>query len=53
MNEAALLLTLPDLCRLVTRGVSKGHFTHVFVDEAGQAMEPDCLIPIAGKRNRL
>ena len=24
-----------------------GHFSHVFVDEAGQATEPECLLPLA------
>jgi helicase MOV-10 len=28
------------------------HFTHIFVDEAGYAMEPECLISVAGLANQ-
>uniref|UniRef100_A0A8C2ZHV5 RNA helicase n=1 Tax=Cyclopterus lumpus TaxID=8103 RepID=A0A8C2ZHV5_CYCLU len=36
------------LCRLVTGDIPVGHFTHVFVDEAGHAVETECLVPLAG-----
>lgn len=38
-----------SLVRLVTGGIPVGHFTHIFVDEAGQAVEPECIIAVAGK----
>ena len=36
------------ITRLVSLGIPKSHFSHVFIDEAGQGMEPECLVPIAG-----
>jgi helicase MOV-10 len=29
-------------------GVVRGYFSHIFVDEAGQALEPESLVPILG-----
>lgn len=39
------------VCRLVTGGVPAGHFTHIFVDEAGHAVECETIIAIAGKNS--
>jgi helicase MOV-10 len=27
-------------------GIQRTHFTHIFVDEAGEALEPETLIPL-------
>lgn len=34
--------------RLVTGGIPAGHFSHLFIDESGQAVEPETLIPVGG-----
>lgn len=37
-------------------GASRGHFSHIFVDEAGYALEPEALVPIltiADSRTRI
>lgn len=32
-------------------GMPAGHFSHIFIDEAGQCMEPDAIIPIKTMAN--
>ncbi|XP_046881375.1 putative helicase mov-10-B.1 isoform X1 [Hypomesus transpacificus] len=48
MQYKVLVTTLVTAGRLVSGGVPAGHFSHVFVDEAGQAVEPECVIAVAG-----
>ncbi|KAG1963131.1 helicase MOV-10 [Pimephales promelas] len=48
MNYTVIVVTLVTSGRLVSGGFPKGHFTHIFIDEAGQAVEPECIIGIAG-----
>uniref|UniRef100_A0A671WYN2 RNA helicase n=1 Tax=Sparus aurata TaxID=8175 RepID=A0A671WYN2_SPAAU len=48
MEHRIIVTTLYTAGRLVTSGIPKGHFTHIFVDEAGNALETECLIPLAG-----
>jgi RNA helicase armi len=38
--------TCIGLGQLYNMGFTRGHFTHVFVDEAGQATEPEILVPL-------
>ncbi|XP_074044556.1 helicase MOV-10 isoform X2 [Macrotis lagotis] len=46
-----LITTLVTAARLVSAEFPSGHFTHVFIDEAGHAVEPECLVAIAGLLN--
>jgi helicase MOV-10 len=48
MKYAVVVATLTTAGRLVTGGIPSGHFTHLFIDESGHAVEPEALIPIAG-----
>uniref|UniRef100_A0A3B4WP45 RNA helicase n=1 Tax=Seriola lalandi dorsalis TaxID=1841481 RepID=A0A3B4WP45_SERLL len=43
-----IVTTLLNAGRYVTGGIPPGHYTYIFVDEAGQAAETECIIPIAG-----
>ncbi|XP_071332381.1 putative helicase mov-10-B.1 isoform X2 [Trachinotus anak] len=48
MKYKIMVTTLLTAGRLVTGGIPPGHYTYIFVDEAGQAAETECIIPIAG-----
>ena len=46
------VLTVKNPCtdyssRLVSASFPRDHFTHIFIDEAGHATEPECIIPVA------
>jgi len=43
-----LVVTLVTAGRLVSGSFPTGHFSHVFIDEAGHAMEPEAVIALAG-----
>ncbi|XP_028262753.1 putative helicase mov-10-B.1 [Parambassis ranga] len=48
MKYRIIVTTLVTAGRLVSGGIPVGHFSHVFVDEGGQAVEPECIIAVAG-----
>ncbi|XP_022761080.1 probable RNA helicase SDE3 [Durio zibethinus] len=42
-----IISTYMSASLLYVENVSNGHFSHIFLDEAGQASEPESMIPIA------
>ncbi|KAH6808908.1 P-loop containing nucleoside triphosphate hydrolases superfamily protein [Perilla frutescens var. frutescens] len=42
-----IVSTYSSACLLHAEGVRRGHFSYIFLDEAGQASEPDTMVPIA------
>ncbi|KAK2898645.1 hypothetical protein Q8A67_010063 [Cirrhinus molitorella] len=51
MYHKILVSTLVTAGRLVSGGFPVGHFSHIFVDEAGHAVEPETIISVAGLLN--
>ncbi|XP_038054023.1 RNA helicase Mov10l1-like [Patiria miniata] len=45
-HQRIIICTCTTAGSLYQLGLKASHFTHVFVDEAGQATEPECLIPV-------
>ncbi|KAL2103238.1 hypothetical protein ACEWY4_000106 [Coilia grayii] len=48
MEYKILVTTVVTAGRLVSGGLPVGHFSHIFIDEAGHAPEPEVIIPVAG-----
>ncbi|XP_034552700.1 putative helicase mov-10-B.1 [Notolabrus celidotus] len=48
MTYKIMVTTLQTAARLVTGAIPPGFYSYIFVDEAGQATETECLIPLAG-----
>ncbi|KAM8975149.1 helicase MOV-10 [Pelodytes ibericus] len=48
MTYRVIITTLITAGRLVSAVFPKNHFSHVFIDEAGHAVEPECVTAIAG-----
>ncbi|KAJ4843442.1 putative RNA helicase sde3 [Turnera subulata] len=42
-----IISTYMSASLLNAEGVDRGHFSHIFLDEAGQASEPESMIPIS------
>ncbi|CAN1807994.1 Probable RNA helicase SDE3 [Linum perenne] len=42
-----IISTYMSASLLYSEGIGRGHFSHIFLDEAGQASEPESMIPIS------
>lgn len=47
MRYKVIISTYMSAFLLHAEGIRKGHFSHVFLDEAGQASEPETMVPIS------
>ena len=48
-----VVVTLVTAGRMASADIPGNHFTHVFIDEAGHAQEPEAVIAVAGELDHL
>ncbi|PUZ42738.1 hypothetical protein GQ55_9G606500 [Panicum hallii var. hallii] len=48
MRYKIIISTYMSSSLLQAEGIRRGHFTHIFLDEAGQASEPEAMVPLSG-----
>lgn len=46
MRYRIIISTYASSSLLWAEGVERGHFSHIFLDEAGQASEPEAMVPL-------
>ncbi|GFY90637.1 P-loop containing nucleoside triphosphate hydrolases superfamily protein [Actinidia rufa] len=47
MHYRVIISTYMSSSLLSAEGICRGHFSHIFLDEAGQASEPETMVPIS------
>ncbi|KAF9622588.1 hypothetical protein IFM89_032487 [Coptis chinensis] len=47
MRYRIVISTYMSASLLYAEGIKQGHFSHIFLDEAGQASEPETMVPIS------
>ncbi|KDP23615.1 hypothetical protein JCGZ_23448 [Jatropha curcas] len=47
MNFRIIICTYTSSSLLYAEGIGRGHFSHIFLDESGQASEPESMVPIS------
>ena len=55
IRDCRVVITTCTVAGMLTRKISMGHFTHIFVDEAAQPVEPEAVMPLsmAGPETRI
>ncbi|KAH7711984.1 putative RNA helicase SDE3-like protein [Aphelenchoides avenae] len=46
-HHPVVICTLAAATYLISGGIQRGHFTHIIIDEAGQATVPEVLVPLS------